>query len=96
MSFSPLPQFVKPGDSLFLNDGSGRFVDASRFSGLAYDGYSSAAIFFDYDRDGRLDVFLTVVGSYTTERQEAGIAALRTWIPVITTDEVIGFWEAAS
>jgi len=35
------------------------------------------------------------VGSYTAERKEAGIAALRTWIPVVTTDEIIGFWEAA-
>ena len=33
------------------------------------------------------------VGSYTTERKEAGISALRTWIPVVTTDEIIGFWE---
>ena len=36
------------------------------------------------------------VGSYTAERKEVGITALRTWIPVVTTDEIVGFWEAAS
>jgi nicotinamidase-related amidase len=36
------------------------------------------------------------VGSYTVERKEIGLAALRTWIPVLTAEEIIGFWETAS
>jgi nicotinamidase-related amidase len=36
------------------------------------------------------------VGSYTVEKKEAGLAALRTWIPVVTADQIIGFWENAS
>ncbi|MBI5369455.1 MAG: VCBS repeat-containing protein [Planctomycetes bacterium] len=56
---------VRGGNALFLNDGAGRFADASAASGLAYVGHSSAALFFDYDRDGRLDLFLCNVGKYT-------------------------------
>lgn len=33
------------------------------------------------------------VGSYTDENLEKGLAALRTWIPVITSDEMIGIWS---
>ena len=33
--------------------------------GLDHKGHSSAALFFDYDRDGQLDLFLTNVGQYT-------------------------------
>ena len=32
------------------------------------------------------------VGTYTTERQQIGLAALETWIPVLTADEIIGLW----
>ena len=51
---------------LFENDGHGRFRDISAASGLNYAGHSSGAVFFDYDRDGRLDLFLVNVGRYTT------------------------------
>lgn len=34
------------------------------------------------------------VDSYTLEKQEIGLAALRTWIPVVTADDVIRLWEA--
>jgi len=33
------------------------------------------------------------VGSYTDEKQEIGLAALRTWIPVVTSDEIISVWQ---
>jgi hypothetical protein len=57
---------VRGGNMLFENDGHGRFRDISAASGLNYVGHSSAAVFFDYDRDGRLDLFLVNVGRYTT------------------------------
>ena len=57
---------VRGGNVLFENDGRGRFRDISAASGLNYTGHSSAAVFFDYDRDGRLDLFLVNVGRYTT------------------------------
>ena len=36
-------------------------------SGLGYVGHSSGAVFFDYDRDGLLDLFVCNVGRYTTD-----------------------------
>ncbi|HMF60887.1 MAG TPA: VCBS repeat-containing protein, partial [Vicinamibacterales bacterium] len=57
---------VRGGNMLFENDGHGRFRDISAASGLNYVGHSSGAVFFDYDRDGRLDLFLVNVGKYTT------------------------------
>jgi enediyne biosynthesis protein E4 len=58
---------VRAGNVLFENDGKGRFRDITAASGLGYAGHSSSAVFFDYDRDGRLDLFLVNVGKYTTE-----------------------------
>ena len=58
---------VRAGNMLFENDGKGRFKDISAASGLDYTGHSSGAVFFDYDRDGRLDLFLVNVGRYTTD-----------------------------
>src|ERR1700722_18165301 len=48
-------------NQLFQNMGNGKFKDVTKGSGL--DGYKNAitAIAFDYDRDGKLDLF---VGSY--------------------------------
>ena len=58
---------VRGGNVLFENDGKGVFKDISAESGLGYTGHSSAAVFFDYNRDGRLDLFLVNVGIYTTD-----------------------------
>ena len=58
---------VRGGNNLFENDGRGRFKDISAASGLDYVGHSSSAVFFDYDRDGKLDLFLVNVGRYTTD-----------------------------
>ena len=58
---------VRGGNMLFENDGKGHFRDVSAASGLNYTGHSSGAVFFDYDKDGRLDLFLVNVGKYTTE-----------------------------
>lgn len=60
---------VKMGNVLFLNDGTGRFVDVSADTALDYTGHSSGATFFDYDGDGRLDLFVTNVGTYTINRK---------------------------
>ena len=59
---------VRGGNMLFLNDGHGHFRDISKVSGLDYVGHSSSAVFFDYDRDGKLDLFLVNVGRYTTDK----------------------------
>ena len=59
---------VRSGNLLFENDGAGRFSDITARSGTGYAGHSSAAVFFDYDGDGLLDLFVANVGRYTSER----------------------------
>lgn len=44
----------------------------SKDSGVDYVGHSSGAVFFDYNRDGLLDLFLTNVGTYTTDEKGCG------------------------
>lgn len=58
---------VRGGNKLFENDGHGIFRDISASSGLNYIGHSSGAVFFDYNKDGKLDLFLANVGKYTTD-----------------------------
>ena len=44
---------------LFKNTGKGTFVDVTKASGLGNrEGFSTSAIWFDYDRDGLLDLFV--------------------------------------
>ncbi len=43
---------------LYINDGHGHFVDRTQEFGLEFAGYSTQALFFDYDRDGDLDMYL--------------------------------------
>ncbi|MFB6249445.1 MAG: FG-GAP repeat domain-containing protein, partial [Salinibacter sp.] len=46
---------------LFRNDGDGTFTEVGREAGLTAEQWSSAAVFFDADRDGHLDLY---VGNY--------------------------------
>ena len=44
---------------LFRNTGKGKFVDVTSASGLGKrEGFSTSALWFDYDRDGLLDLFV--------------------------------------
>jgi hypothetical protein len=53
---------VQPNE-LFVNDGTGRhFLDLSAPSGAADPGNSKGAAFADYDRDGRMDIFVVDQG----------------------------------
>ena len=50
-------------NELYINDGPGpdsipRFSERAKEHGLADEGYSTHAAFFDYDRDGDLDMYL--------------------------------------
>ena len=58
---------VRAGNHLFENIGGGRFRDITVAAGVSYSGHSSVAVFFDYDRDGLLDLFVVNVGRYTTD-----------------------------
>lgn len=45
-------------NELFINNGDGTFTDQAEAYGLADAGTATQAAFFDFDRDGDLDVFL--------------------------------------
>ena len=45
-------------NELFINQGDGTFLEMAEQYGLADQGFSTHAVFFDYDRDGDLDVYL--------------------------------------
>jgi hypothetical protein len=45
-------------NQLFINQGSNKFKEEAKAYGLDDPGYSTQAVFFDYDNDGDLDMFL--------------------------------------
>lgn len=55
-SGNPNPENRK--NELFINNGDLTFTERADEFGLADRGYSTHAAFFDYDRDGRLDMYL--------------------------------------
>jgi len=63
---------VRHGNHLFHNLGGGKFRDIATEAGVGYVGHSSGAVFFDYDGDGLLDLFLTNVGVYTSNAKGPG------------------------
>lgn len=64
---------VRDGNVLFRNNGKGKFKDISKTSGLDYSGHCSAAVFFDYDNDGLLDLFLVNIGKFTTQIRKSAM-----------------------
>ncbi|MCO4100599.1 MAG: VCBS repeat-containing protein [Gemmatimonas sp.] len=62
-------------NALYINNGTGEFTDSTDAYGLAFSGFSTQALFFDYDRDGDLDLYLLNHSAHT-ERQ-IGVAARR-------------------
>ncbi len=63
---------VRHGNRLFENVGGGDFRDITAQAGVGYVGHSSGAVFFDYDRDGLLDLLVINVGVYTSGTQGPG------------------------
>ena len=58
---------VRDGNVLFENDGRGHFKDISKEAGVDLSAHSSGAVFFDYDNDGLVDLFVCNVGKYTSD-----------------------------
>ena len=63
---------VRAGNVLFQNDGKGHFTNITASAGVGGFGtHSSGVVFFDYDGDGLLDLFVTNVGKYTRDDKRA-------------------------
>ena len=60
---------VRMGNVLFHNLGGGRFENISRSAGVDAVAHSSGAVFFDFNHDGLLDLFVCNVGVYTSEEK---------------------------
>lgn len=64
-------------NELFINLGNLKFEDQAERYGVADEGYSTHAAFFDYDRDGDLDLYVLnnsyqAIGSFNLRRNERG------------------------
>ena len=46
------------GNTLYRNNGDGTFTDVTAKAGVGAAGWSTSAGFFDFDNDGRLDIFV--------------------------------------
>ncbi|TVP44553.1 MAG: VCBS repeat-containing protein, partial [Mongoliibacter sp.] len=62
-------------NELFINNGDGTYTEMAEEYGLADQGYSTHAVFFDFDNDGDLDLYLLnnsyqAIGSFNKMQNE--------------------------
>ena len=62
---------VRGGNLLFENDSRGRFRDVTAESNVGLSSHSSGSVFFDYNKDGLLDLLVCNVGRYTSDAKGA-------------------------
>ena len=60
---------VRGGNLLFDNDGRGHFRDVTQEANVGLSAHSSGSLFFDYNKDGLLDLLVCNVGRYTSNNQ---------------------------
>ena len=64
-------------NELFINNGDLTFTERGQEYGVADKGYTTHAVFFDYDRDGDLDLYILnnsfqAIGSFNLKKNERG------------------------
>src|SRR5262249_30436729 len=50
------------------NEGNGTFKDVTARAGVAHTGHSQVAVFFDFDNDGLLDLFVANTAEWTVNK----------------------------
>jgi hypothetical protein len=68
---------IRGGNVLFRNDGTGKFRDATKEAGLQHVGHCQSAHFFDFDKDGYLDLLVTCTAKWT----ESGLDGKHRYFP---------------
>ena len=58
---------TRGGNVLLSNDGRGHYSDETEAAGVACVAHSQAPVFFDYDNDGDLDLFVANTAKWTTD-----------------------------
>jgi enediyne biosynthesis protein E4 len=58
---------TRGGNLLFHNRGDGTFEDVTAKAGVSHVGHSQTPVFFDYDNDGDLDLYVTNTAQWTTD-----------------------------
>jgi hypothetical protein len=61
---------TRGGNVLFRNLGNGTFQDVTKQAGLTHVGHSQTPVFFDYDNDGHLDLFLCNTAEWTSSEYD--------------------------
>ena len=63
-------------NQFFVNNGDGTFTERAEEFGIDFEGYSTQAVFFDYNNSGRLDLFI-LNHSFHSERSYGQADVLR-------------------
>src|ERR1041384_3189503 len=62
-------------NQMYLNQGDGKFVDVTKQSGTDDERWSTSACFFDYDRDGWLDLLVLNYADFSVSKSPTCYAA---------------------
>ena len=77
---------LKGHNELFINNHDGTFTESAAAYGLDFSGYSTQAVFFDYDHDGDLDCFLLNQSSHSVETY--GDTSIRKFVSPLAGDKL--------
>ena len=59
-------------ETIFIkNLGNGKFTDVTAKAGVSDPGFATSAIWFDYDRDGKLDLFVSHYVTWSVETDQS-------------------------
>ena len=66
------------GDRLYRNDGAFKFTNVTKAAGIVNANFGTSAAFLDYDRDGRLDLFVANYVKWSEATDNAARSTART------------------